>query len=312
MTPPLKLLSMRFGNLSKAVVKARPTRRRCSMWSERLLGLCRAALEARIHFNASDGWAIASHIALSILISLFPFLIVVTGVSGLVGSENLAREAGRLLLDAWPEAVPAPIAAEFERVATSAQGQAITAGAVFSIYFATGAIESLRLGLNRAYGAQEKRSWFGLQLRAMVYVVGCAIALLAFSVLVILGPIFTAVAERHLPWLTRFVAIMDLGRFSVASILLATTLVAAHYWLPAGRRRLVEIIPGIAVTLTLWLLAGAGFGAYLGAFADSYVVTYAGLASAMIALAFLYFSAAIFIYGGELNAALMRRARDNP
>jgi hypothetical protein len=64
------------------------------MWSERLLGLWRAALEARTHFNASDGWAIASHIALSILISLFPFLIVVTGVSGLVGSENLAREAG--------------------------------------------------------------------------------------------------------------------------------------------------------------------------------------------------------------------------
>jgi uncharacterized BrkB/YihY/UPF0761 family membrane protein len=32
----------------------------------------------------------------------------------------------------------------------------------------------------------------------------------------------------------------------------------------------------------------------------------------MIALAFLYFSAAIFIYGGELNAALMRRARENP
>jgi hypothetical protein len=89
-------------------------------------------------------------------------------------------------------------------------------------------------------------------------------------------------------------------------------LTAAHYWLPAGRRRFVEIIPGIAVTLTLWLLAGAGFVAYLGAFADRYIVIYAGLASVMIALAFLYFSAAIFIYGGDLNAALMRRARDNP
>ena len=123
------------------------------------MGLSRAALEAHAHFNASDGWAIASHIALSILISLFPFLIVVTGVSGLVESENLAREAGRLLLDAWPDAVAAPIAAEIERVSTSAQSEAITVGTVFSIYFATGAIESLGLGLNRAYGVQEKRSW---------------------------------------------------------------------------------------------------------------------------------------------------------
>jgi membrane protein len=69
-------------------------------------------------------------------------------------------------------------------------------------------------------------------------------------------------------------------------------------------------LPGIAITLTLWLIAGAGFGAYLESFPDNYVVTYAGLASAMIALAFLYFSSVIFIYGGELNAALIRRARD--
>ncbi|MBZ0138571.1 MAG: hypothetical protein K8H87_02205, partial [Pseudorhodoplanes sp.] len=38
----------------------------------------------------------------------------------------------------------------------------------------------------------------------------------------------------------------------------------------------------------------------------TYSVYYAGLASPMIALAFLYFTASIFIYGGELNATLMQ------
>ena len=38
---------------------------------------------------------------------------------------------------------------------------------------------------------------------------------------------------------------------------------------------------------------------------------YAGLASAMMALVFLYFTALIFIYGGELNAAIAR-AREDP
>jgi membrane protein len=33
---------------------------------------------------------------------------------------------------------------------------------------------------------------------------------------------------------------------------------------------------------------------------------YAGLASAMTALVFLYFTAWIFIFGGELNAAIAR------
>jgi len=125
-----------------------------------------------------------------------------------------------------------------------------------------------------------------------------------------LGPVLTAVAEHYLPWLVQFTTIATFGRFFVASAVLTVTLAAAHYWLPAGKRRFVEILPGIAITLTLWLIAGAGFGAYLESFPDNYVVTYAGLASAMIALAFLYFSSVIFIYGGELNAALIRRARD--
>jgi membrane protein len=67
-----------------------------------------------------------------------------------------------------------------------------------------------------------------------------------------------------------------------------------------------EIIPGIVATLILWLVTGAGFGRYLAEFSFTYVNTYAGLASAMIALVFLYWTASIFVYGGELNAAHLR------
>ena len=53
---------------------------------------------------------------------------------------------------------------------------------------------------------------------------------------------------------------------------------------------------------------GAAFGRYLAQFSSAYVTTYAGLASAMIALVFLYWTAGIFVYGGEFNQAI-RRAR---
>ena len=79
-----------------------------------------------------------------------------------------------------------------------------------------------------------------------------------------------------------------------------------HKWLPAGRRRWREIMPGILATLILWLLCGIIFGRYLADFAFTYSVYYAGLASPMIALVFLYFTASIFIYGGELNATISR------
>jgi membrane protein len=60
------------------------------------------------------------------------------------------------------------------------------------------------------------------------------------------------------------------------------------------------------VTLVLWLAGGALFGRYLAEFASNYATTYAGLASAMIALVFLYWIATIFVYGGELNQEIIR------
>ena len=65
-------------------------------------------------------------------------------------------------------------------------------------------------------------------------------------------------------------------------------------------------MPGIMATLILWLLAGIMFGRYLAEFAYTYVTYYAGLASVMIALVFLYYTSSIFLFGGEFNAALTR------
>jgi membrane protein len=69
---------------------------------------------------------------------------------------------------------------------------------------------------------------------------------------------------------------------------------------------MIEIFPGIVATLVLWIVAGAAFGRYLSQYSFTYVTYYAGLASAMIALVFLYWTASIFVYGGALNAAIFR------
>ena len=61
------------------------------------------------------------------------------------------------------------------------------------------------------------------------------------------------------------------------------------------------------LTVVLSLIFSMAFGAYLSEYARNYVTTYGGLASVMIALLFLYALASIFVYGGELNAAIIRR-----
>jgi membrane protein len=269
--------------------------------------LCyRVAMDAFYRFNADDGWAIASHIALSTLMSMFPFLILVTAIAGFVGSQNLADEVARLIIAAWPQEVSGGIAGQMHDVLTTARGDVLTVGAVFAVYFSSSGIESLRIGLNRAYGLNEARPWWLLRMESIGYVLVGALGLLTLAFLVVLGPLLFRAALAYADWLAPLESHYDVGRFAVAAFVLTLALMILHMWLPAGRRNIEDVWPGIVATLCLWLACGFVFGRYLSDFSYAYVTYYAGLASAMIALVFLYFTALIFIYGGELNAAIAR------
>jgi membrane protein len=268
--------------------------------------LYRIAIDAFDRFNDDDGWAIASHIALSALMALFPFLIVVTALGAVFGSKELADETARILLETWPKEVAGPIAREIHDVLTNLRTEALTVGALFALIFASSGIESLRIGLNRAYGVKESRSWWLLRLESIGYVLVGAAASLALSFLVVLWPLIWATAIKYLRWLEPLDYLVDFARLSAAAAVLIVALLVVHLWLPAGRRSLTEVVPGIVVTLVLWIAGGTLFGRYLAEFAFAYTIYYAGLASAVAALFFLYLVALIFIYGGELNAAIRR------
>jgi membrane protein len=271
------------------------------------IALCyRVTMDAFYRFNADDGWAIASHIALSTLMSMFPFLILITAIAGFIGSENLADEVALIIVAAWPREVSSQITGEIHNVLTTARGDVLTFSAVFAIYFTSSGVESLRIGLNRAYGLIDPRPWWLLRLESIGYVLVSAVGLLALSFLVVLGPLAFRAALAYARWIEPLEHHFDIGRLVSATVLLTTSLLILHMWLPAGRRRLVEVWPGIVATLALWMICGFTFGRYLSDFSYAYVTYYAGLASAMIALVFLYFTAWIFIYGGELNAAIAR------
>lgn len=269
----------------------------------------RTVLDAYARFLADDGWAVASHIALSALMALFPFFIVLTALAGSFGSAQLAEEVAKLMFATWPDVVARPIAREVNRVLTTTHPGALTVGAVLAVYFASSGVESLRIGLNRAYDQTETRNWILLRLESIGYVLIAALGLLALSFLIVLGPLLFQTALLYAPWLEPLEATFTKARFGIAGAVLAIALIVAHKWLPAGRRRILDILPGTLATLLLWLAAGIAFARYLAAFSSSYVSYYAGLASVMIALVFLYWTASIFVFGGSLNAALLHPAR---
>ncbi len=264
-------------------------------------------LDAFYTFLADDGWAIASHIALSTLMAMFPFLIVLTSLAGFFGSKELADQAADLLLQTWPRQVADALAGEVHDVLTTTRTGVLTIGAVLAVYFASNGVEALRVALNRAYAVVEPRRWYWLRLESIGYTLVAAFTALAMAFLIVLGPLIIEAVRRHVPLVIESnEQFLNVARYSITTAALVVALFILHAWLPAGRRGFLQILPGIIFTFVASLVSGIVFGQYLARFANNYVTMYAGLASVIIALVFLYFIAAIFVFGGELNAAIIK------
>jgi membrane protein len=267
--------------------------------------------DAYLRFSAHDGFAIASHIALTTLISMFPFLIFITALAGFLGSQELADAAARWLFETWPPQVAGPLTNEIHNVLTQSRGGLLTLGIGLSVYFSSNGVEALRVGLNRAYETPEQRPWWLMRLESIAFVLVGALAFLALGFLVVLAPLLWSLAVRFVPQLEPLGGLVTVARFAIAGLVVLLALFLLHEYLPAERRRLRDLAAGIVLTLLLWIGAAYLFGAYLSEFARNYANTYAGLASVMIALGFLYLLGAIFVFGAELNAAILR-ARSAP
>jgi len=264
-------------------------------------------MDAFYTFLADDGWAIASHIALSTLMALFPFLIVLTSLAGFFGSKELADQAAGLMLQIWPQQVADSLSGEIHDVLTTTRGDALTIGLVLAVYFASNGVESLRVALNRAYAVVEPRRWYWLRLESIGYTLIAAFTALAMAFMIVLGPLILETARRQIPLIVETnQSFLTFARYGITISAMVIALFVLHAWLPAGRRSFMQILPGIVFTLVASLVSGIVFGQYLARFANNYVTMYAGLASVIIALVFLYFIAAIFVYGGELNAAIIK------
>ena len=257
------------------------------------------------HFNSDDGWSMASHLAISALMALFPFLIFATALASFLGADAFADTAVHLVFDTWPPTIAEPIAREVRNVLTVPRGDFLTVSVVAAAIFASNGIEALRTSLNRAYRVTETRSFVYRRVQSLAFVLIATAGFLAISVLLVLAPLLADIARQNFVWVAERMGTITLWRYIIASSVIVAGLIAVHVWLPAGHRRFIDILPGIAFTVLAWIAGSSLFASYLQQF-STYVSTYAGLASVMIAVIFLYIISMIFILGGEFNAAIKR------
>ena len=117
----------------------------------------KVCFDAFWHFTEDDGWAMASHVALSALLAIFPFLIFGTTLATFLGADQFSETAVHLIFDNLPATIADPIAREVTQVLTIPRGGLLTISVLAAFYFASNGVEALRISLNRAYRVVEPR-----------------------------------------------------------------------------------------------------------------------------------------------------------
>ena len=264
----------------------------------------RTIVAAVYSLYADSGFAMAGAVAYSFVLSLFPFCIFVGAVAGYFGGETLAKQGVEHLFTIAPAPVAQALAPEVMSVMGSSRFGLLTVGALIALFFATSAIESLRAALNNAYRQKESRSYFRCLLQSSMFVILSAIGVLALTWGVVVGP---EVAARFKPtsllWLADTSLFAVIVRFGIVVLALGLQLLAYHLWLAAGTRRFADVLPGVALSIILWILAARLFSSWLTI--SDYSRFYAGLTQIMSALVFFQLSAIIVILGAELNRGLL-------
>lgn len=276
--------------------------------------------EAIVALYEQSGITLASAVAFSFIISLFPFCIFIGSIASVVGGRDLADQAVALMVETLPQRVAETLEPEVQRIMGTTRIDLATVSGGFALFFATGAIETMREALNGAYRTPETRRYPVCLSISACFVIVSALSLLLLTAALVIWP---AIASRLEPnWLARPEAAwlrawldsnwLAVGtRYMLAGIVIAVQLFAMHIWLAAGRRTVREVWPGVLLTVVLWLTTAGLFSKYLDL--NDYTQFYGGLAQLMATMIFFWLSAVIVILGAELNRGLieLRKLEDS-
>ena len=256
-------------------------------------------------FLADDCMGLAAQVAFSSLLAFFPAMVFLVGLLDLVGAYDALQE---FLAPVAPAEVLDTIQTLQRDTSTSTSVVAFVIGAAAATWAASGAMNAVIKAVNRAYERVETRPFWKTRLIAIVLVALTGLVLAGLLLLVVFGgPLGTAIADKSgldgafellwglLRWPLAFVAILLF--FALVYYLAPNVDVRSWQWLT----------PGSLVGSVMWLALSGLFSLYTS-FSDTYSKTYGALASGIVLLLWLNYSAVALLFGAELNSELERQA----
>jgi membrane protein len=258
--------------------------------------------------NLTDGAAALTYYS---VLSIFPGLIVLVSLLGVLGSEDTVDGLVRIVDSLGPQsavdAFEEPIRSAVEHSGTASV--ALVVGLLVALWTASGYVGAFTRASNVIYSVQEDRSiWKRRPLELLITIVLVVVLTLVLLGLVVGGPVADAVGEE-LGIGDTALQVWSIAKWPLLFGIVVVVLALLYRVAPNARHAgLRWLLPGSLLATVLWIIASAGFSSYVSHF-GSYSNTYGGLAGVIVFLIWLWLTNVAVLFGAQFAAELERTGR---
>jgi membrane protein len=269
----------------------------------------RYVLKRTLHeFTADRCTDLAAALTYYLVLSLFPGLLALVSLLGLVGQAKQGTDALLRVIDQLaPGASVDILRSTVEQfTASPAIGWGLAIGIVGALWSASGYVGAFGRAMNRIYEIQEGRPVWKLRpVQLLVTVITLILVVASAVILVVSGPVAQAIGSVFgLGETALFV--WSIVKWPVLAVIVVIIVAVLYYATPNIRQpRFRWVSLGGALAVVILGIATVGFGFYVANFAN-YDRTYGSLGGVIVFLLWLWIANLALLFGAEFNSELER------
>lgn len=284
------------GRNSQGLAPTRPTRATIpeSRPSPSLLASLRQAI------TEDDVSTVAAAMVYFGFLALFPALIAVVSIYGLVSDSQAVADQIARLSELLPSGAAAIIEGQLSEIVSASRtglGIGLVLSLLATLWSVSSGVSALVRGINGIFQQTETRSFIQLRLLSLALTIG----LIVFAVAAVFVATALPATLRSIGWESGAVEVVAWTRWIILAGGAVAGLTVFYRVAPNDRRTRRWWSPGAALAAVLWVAATVVLNVYVAGFAN-YNDTYGALGGVIVLMLWMYVSSFIILLGAEFDA----------
>jgi len=240
--------------------------------------------------------------------ALFPGLLFLTALFGLLPTENLMEELLTYAAQVLPSESVTLIEGILHEVVRGANLKLLSLGVLGSLWTASLGMVSVMSALTLALEVPDPRPWWKRRLIAIGLTVGFSVFTVTALVLFIIGPAVGEEVAAQFGLGEVFARLWQVASWPVVILFVLTAVALVYYLAPSVSQRWRDIAPGATFAVVGWLVVSFSFRLYVTHLTD-YNKTYGSIGGVILLLFWFYLNSFVLLVGAEINAELAHGKR---